>query len=275
MAIADGGTGASDAANARINLGLGNMAVQNSSGVTITGGSLTQVTVSSLITDLAIADGGTGASDAANARINLGLGNMSLQAPSNVAITGGSITGITDLVIADGGTGASDAANARINLGLGNIPTTFIPGTIATQNSNNVTITGGTITGITDLAIADGGTGASDAGTARNNLGLGNIATQSANNVSIVGGIITGITDLAIADGGTGASNAANARENLGAASQSTYIGPGPGLAGGGFLSAANVDLSISPDSNGYGYRNISTSAPFGNASDGDIWYQI
>jgi len=43
-------------------------------------------------------------------------------------------------------------------------------GTIASQNANNVSITGGSITGITDLAIADGGTGASTAQTAINNL---------------------------------------------------------------------------------------------------------
>ena len=34
-------------------------------------------------------------------------------------------------------------------------------GTIATQDSDDVAITGGSITGITDLAVADGGTGAS------------------------------------------------------------------------------------------------------------------
>lgn len=47
---------------------------------------------------------------------DLGLGTMATQAASNVAITGGSITGITDLAVADGGTGASTAAAARVNL---------------------------------------------------------------------------------------------------------------------------------------------------------------
>lgn len=57
----------------------------------------------------------------------------------------------------------ADATAQRTTLGLGSI---------ATQASNSVSITGGSITGITDLAVADGGTGASTAATARSNLGL-------------------------------------------------------------------------------------------------------
>lgn len=50
--------------------------------------------------------------------------------------------------------------------------TLFTLGTIASQNASSVTITGGTITGITDLAIADGGTGAGTAAGALANLGI-------------------------------------------------------------------------------------------------------
>jgi hypothetical protein len=67
---------------------------------------------------VALNNGGTGATTAANARTNLGLDTMSTQASNSVSITGGSIAGITDLAIADGGTGASTVVQARTNLGL-------------------------------------------------------------------------------------------------------------------------------------------------------------
>jgi hypothetical protein len=57
----------------------------------------------------------------------------------------------------------ADAPAARTALGLG---------TISTQAAGAVAITGGTVTGITDLAVADGGTGASTARLARSNLRL-------------------------------------------------------------------------------------------------------
>lgn len=91
----------------------------------------------------------------------------------------------------------------------------LVLGTVAAQSSASVSITGGTISGITDIALADGGTGASTAAGARTNLELGTISTQASSSVSITGGAITGITDIAVADGGTGASTAAGALANL------------------------------------------------------------
>lgn len=52
-------------------------------------------------------------------------------------------------------------------------------GTIASQNANAVNITGGTIVGITDLAVADGGTGASTGPLALTNLGVRRATTAA------------------------------------------------------------------------------------------------
>lgn len=53
---------------------------------------------------------------------------------------------------------------------------TIKTGSMAVQDLNNVTITGGTIMGITDLSVADGGTGASNGPNARVNLRNGSLA---------------------------------------------------------------------------------------------------
>jgi hypothetical protein len=114
---------------------------------TITGGSITG------ITDLAVADGGTGSSTAVGARTNLGLSigtdvqafDATLQSLSALGTaadryaytTGvdtwaeGTITAAGRAILDD-----ADAAAQRTTLGLG---------TIATQAANNVAITGGTM----------------------------------------------------------------------------------------------------------------------------------
>lgn len=243
LAVAEGGTGGSTAAQARSGLQLGNIATMNTSNVAFTGGTIDNIVitggnVSGLNVPLAVVSGGTGASTASGARSSLGIGTIGTQNASNVAITGGTISGLaTPLAIVSGGTGAITAGAARTSLGLG---------TMATQDASAVGITGGTIA---------------------------SLALLSADNVFLTSGTITGITDIAVADGGTGASDPTNARLNLGAAHSGTNVIAGAGLTGGGAL-VSDVTLSIATNSNGYGTRYVSTGTPTGG-NNGDIWYQI
>ena len=116
LPMAQGGTGATDAAGVRSALGLGSVATENI---------------------VPIVKGGTGANTAETARSALGLGSVAVE---------------NTLPIAKGGTGASTAANARTALGLGSV---------ATENT---------------LPISKGGTGTTD-GTI-NGVKLGKSGSQ-------------------------------------------------------------------------------------------------
>ena len=141
---------------------------------------------------LAAANNLSDVSSASASRTNLGVAiGVDVQAYD------AGLNDIAGLAVTDGnfvvGNGANwvaeSGATARTSLGLG---------TMATQAANSVAITGGSISGITDLALADGGTGASTASAARTNLGLGTMATAAAADyLALAGGTMTG--DLVLA----------------------------------------------------------------------------
>jgi len=195
-------------------IGVGTIELGHASDTTIARASSGDITIEGNAvyraggTDVPVGDGGTGASNASDARTNLGLAigsdvqgydadlaaiaGLTSAADKGIQFTGSGSAAVYDLTAAGKALlDDADAAAQRTTLGLGSLATA---GSINNSNWSG-----------TDLAVANGGTGSSNASDARTALGL-----AIGSDVQGYDADLAAIAGLSVADGafivGTGSS---------------------------------------------------------------------
>ena len=170
LPVAAGGTGATDAATARSNLSAAGSGAVTGSGLTVATGRLVGRTTAGTgaLEEISIGSGLT----LSGGQLSASLGAVSSVSASSSA-SGFSLSASPSTGAVSVGFSISNDSNARSSLGLGSI---------ATQNSNNVSITGGSIGGNTSISTT--GDGSFGRVTATVGTGSGTGYTFSSGNAS-------------------------------------------------------------------------------------------
>lgn len=142
-------------------------------------------------------------------------------------------------------------------------------GTMAAQNANNVNITGGTIAGITDLVVADGGTGSS--ALTANSVILGNGTSPLSGNM-----VAPGNSGNALVSNGTTWVSGIPSIKGLGFGGETWKDASGTYSANSGYTNNYGYPIAMNAGwSNGSGYftvngvDNYSSSGANGNTNTG------
>lgn len=208
-----------DAAAARNNLGLGSLAVQDADAVLITGGSVNGVTVSGAVLSNPIISGGTASGTF--------IGAATI---SGSTIGGGTICGTT-ITVAGATLSGSTLINPTVSGGT-HVAGTYSGNTILSPTISGGTLVGSTLSGstivcgtisslVTDLAVADGGTGQSSIGAFANAFSAMLFATTGSVTTTTYQTAATGVHSFAsgsrywwalfVGPGGGGAGGSTNA----------------------------------------------------------------